>query len=240
MNQIEIAEHNEYQRSYFEGTLKKTMIPAATPYLQRHVEEALRSVEVKPQDRVLEVGCGMGRYTLLLAEKGVRVEGLDLAPALLERMREYNGDRYNIPLHCADMVSPPKELEGVFDVVIGFFVLHHVHDLDPCFAAMARLLRPGGRMIFVEPNPYNPLYYLQILLTPRMTWKAERGMLRMRRSVLFDTFERAGLQAPSLTRFGFFPPFLANRPWGRALESALERVPAWRGLLPFQLFKCKR
>ena len=53
------------------------MVPRDTPCLQRHVDELLRFASVSASDRVLEVGCGMGRYTLLLAERGVRVEGLD-------------------------------------------------------------------------------------------------------------------------------------------------------------------
>jgi hypothetical protein len=41
-------------------------------------------------------------------------------------------------------------------------------------------------------------------------------------------------------RFGFFPPFLANKSWGARAESFLERPHLWRGLLPFQLFRCEK
>lgn len=240
MHEPELPEHDDYQRRYFSGQLKKTMIPAGTPYLRRHVAEVLRCGGIGAHDRVLEIGCGMGRYTLLLAEQGVKIEGLDLTPAQLERLRHYNAGRYDIPLYCANIAAPPKELEGAFDVVMGFFVLHHLRNLDICIAATKQLLRPGGRMVFVEPNPFNPLYYLQILFTPRMTWKAERGILQMRRDVIFALFQNSDLRNASLTRFGFFPPFLANRPFGAAAESVLERFPCWRGLLPFQLFTCER
>lgn len=228
--------HNQYQRQYFDNTLKQTMVPRVTPYLQRQVNEALRSARWTQADRVLEVGCGMGRYTLLLAERGVRVEGLDLSPVLLERLREYNAGRFDIPLYAADLREPPAQLLGQFDLVLGFFLLHHLHSLDECFAGLARLLKPGRRMVFLEPNPFNPLYYAQILLTPRMTWRAERGMLQMRRAVLAQTLRRTGFVNFSLTRFGFFPPFLANRPWGAQAERTLESMPLWSGLLPFQIF----
>ncbi|HLL83694.1 MAG TPA: class I SAM-dependent methyltransferase [Longimicrobium sp.] len=234
-----LREHNRQQIDYFERTLKRTMVPAETPYVRRHVEELVAFAGLGPDDRVLEVGCGMGRYTLPLARRGVNVEGLDLAPGLLERLREYAGG-LEIPLHCADIIDHPAELKGRFDAVVGFFTLHHLHDLDLCFAAMAQLVRPGGRIVFLEPNAYNPLYYIQILATPRMTWEGDGGIVQMRRHPVFGAMRRAGLEKQLLRRFGFFPPFLANRPGGAAAERVLERVPLWRAALPFQLFRADR
>jgi SAM-dependent methyltransferase len=232
--------HNRFQCDYFEGPPKKTMVPAASPYLERHIDEALACAGAAPGERVLEVGCGMGRYTIPLAARGVRVEGLDLSPVLIDRLREYGGDALKIPLHVGDVMRPPRELEDAFDVVLGFFMLHHVHDLRASFAGLAGLVKPGGRLVFVEPNPFNPLYYVQVALTPGMKWRAERGLTRMRRDVIFDACHRAGLDACELSRFGFFPPTVANLPAGRAVERVLERVPIWRAALPFQLFKAHR
>ena len=239
-NSSDVEEHNRFQRRYFERTVKRTMVPVDSRYLRRHVDEALKAGGIVPGQRVLEIGCGMGRYTMLLAREGLRIEGLDLSSVLLDRMREFNGGRFDIPLHCASADNPPAELEGAFDAVLGFFVLHHVVDLEGCFRGVARLLKPGGRAAFLEPNPLNPLYYVQILVTPTMTWQGERGILRMRQRLISDAILRAGLSQPRLSRFGFFPPFLANRPWGARLERALERVPLWRGQLPFQIFKAER
>jgi SAM-dependent methyltransferase len=230
------AAHNRRQRRYFERTVKRTMVPTDSPYLRRHVDELRRFAALGPADRVLEVGCGMGRYTLLLAQRGVRVEGLDLSPVLLDRLVAYNAGRFAIPLHCADVLQPPAHLAGRFEAVVGFFTLHHVDDLEACFLALARLLRPGGRLAFLEPNPLNPLYYAQILATPGMTARGERGLARMRPRRIARALHEAGLGQFRLARFGFLPPALANRALGPGLEARLERVPLWRALLPFQLF----
>lgn len=236
----EVEEHNRRQRHYFERTVKPTMVPRDSPYLRRHVEEALCFGGISTRERVLEVGCGMGRYTLLLAERGVRVEGLDLSPVLLDRLRIYNRGPFDIPLHCGDAQNPLPELEGSFDAVLGFFVLHHLKDMKSFFLATTRLLRPGGRMIFLEPNAYNPLFYLQILITHGMTWWGDRGIIQMRPGVVLREMEGGGLRHLAMARFGFFPPFLANRRVGSRLESLLERFPLWRSLLPFQLFRGDR
>ncbi|MEW6231236.1 MAG: methyltransferase domain-containing protein [Chloroflexota bacterium] len=232
--------YNLRQRHYFERTIKRTMVPKDSPYLRRHVDEALRFASFSPGERVLEVGCGMGRYTLILARQGVRVEGLDLSPVLLDRLQAFNDGRFDIPLHCANIENPPTELEGAFDVVLGFFTLHHLHDLDSGFAAMSRILKPGGRVAFLEPNPFNPLYYLQILITPGITWQGDKGIVRMRPSLIIRAMQSAGLSRLAMVRFGFLPPFLANQRWGSRVEATLERAPIWRALLPFQLFKGER
>ena len=228
--------HNLRQRSYFERITKKTMVPRDTPYLRRHIDEAMRFAGATPEEHILEVGCGMGRYTLLMAQLGWRVSGMDLSPVLLERLQAFNAGGDLIDLYCADLEAPPAELTDGFDVVAGFFVLHHVHDLARAMRGVVRLLKPGGRAVFVEPNPLNPLYFAQIAFTPGMSWRAESGMTRMRPRQVRRTMEAAGLVGFRSACFGVFPPFLANRSWARGVEGAVESVGLWRHFLPFQLF----
>jgi SAM-dependent methyltransferase len=232
--------HNRAQRDYFDARVKRTMVPRPSRYLGRHVEELIRHAALRPAQRLLEVGCGMGRYTLLLAERGFAVEGLDLTPGLLEKLHAFNGGRFDIPLHAADVAHPPPALQGAFDAVVGFFALHHMHNLDACYAGMAQLVRPGGTVVFVEPNPLNPSYYVQILLSPGMRWRAERGILRMRRRTIFRAMTAAGLIAPRLARFGLFPPMLAERAWAQPFESAAETALSPTPCLAFQIFSARR
>ena len=232
--------HNRAQIDYFEARVKRTMVPRPSPYLARHVDEVVRHAALQPTQRLLEVGCGMGRYTLLLAERGFAVEGLDLTPGLLQHLDAFNGGRFDIPLHTADIAAPPAALIGAFDAIVGFFALHHMHDLDACYAGMAQVVRPGGTVVFVEPNPLNPSYYAQILLSPRMRWRAERGILRMRRRTIFRAMTAAGLIAPRLARFGLFPPLLAERAWTRPIENAAEAALSPTPCLAFQIFSARR
>ena len=90
---IDLNEHNRRQIRYFDPSLKRTMVPMGSCYLRRHVDESLHFADISPGERVLEVGCGMGRYTLLLAEQGVDVTWLDLSPVLLDRLRAHDGGR---------------------------------------------------------------------------------------------------------------------------------------------------
>jgi 2-polyprenyl-3-methyl-5-hydroxy-6-metoxy-1,4-benzoquinol methylase len=230
-----LRRHSRYQREYFQRS-HRTLARPDSPYLRRHVERMLLRTGLQPGNHVLEVGCGTGRYTLIMAEMGIRIEGLDLTPELLDTLRAETAGRLEIPLHACDLIDCPTEMFGRYDAVIGYFVLHHLHDLDASFAAIARLVRPGGCVAFLEPNPLNPLYYVQITLTPEMSWKGERGIFQMRPKVIAAAMNRVGIEDVFVHRFGFFPPMVTNRRRGIALESAFERFPLWRPALPFQLF----
>jgi SAM-dependent methyltransferase len=103
---------------------------------------------------LLDVGCGDGLNTVILARLGARVTGLDISPAALElarRRAEINGvaDRTNFicaPLELADLKP------GSFDVVWGDGILHHVlADLETVMKHLARACKPTGMMVFSEP-----------------------------------------------------------------------------------------
>jgi SAM-dependent methyltransferase len=231
-----IEQHNRAQQTYFERRVPGTMIPRATTYVRRHVDELLAAIELEPGAPALEVGCGMGNYTFELSRRGIALEGLDLSAVLLDRLRAYAGDGFAVPLHCADVLTPPPDLLGRFAGVVGFFTLHHLHDLQGSIASMARLLAPGGRFAFVEPNALNPLYYVQVAFTPGMSFRGERRLTSMRPGVVLPAMRAAGLTDVAVRRYGFFPPVLANRRFGRRVEGTLERVRPLRPVSAFQLF----
>ncbi len=232
--QIEL--HNVLQREYFGRQIKKTMLPQKSPYVDHHVEVLAESLDLPTGARVLEVGAGLERHGFILAEMGYQVEGLELSPFLVAKFAELAGQRPLFPMHCGDIHSVPPELVGRFDAVVGFFVLHHLADLRQAFASIRSLLKPGGKVGFVEPNPANPLYYLQIFLTPGMSWKAERGILNMHAPRLLNLLRASGFTDVKVKRFGFFPPFFANLRWLIPLERALERRKLLQPVLPFQAF----
>ncbi len=227
--------HNAAQREYYETAEHPNMRPRQARHTRRQIEVALAAAQISPRDRVLEIGAGEGRFTRLLADRLPRLESSDLSPVLLERLAATCADR-PVPLHVLDVADPPDRLQASFDAVAGFFMLHHLHDLAASFHGIASMLRPGGRVVFVEPNPLNVLYYVQMLVTPGMSFAGDRGILRMRPRVLADAMRAAGLTPGPALRFGFFPPFVSDTPFGQRLERILERFPLWRPLLPFLVF----
>ncbi len=226
-------DHNQVQLDYYASRESTSIQPRPTRYARRQVDEAIAAGDLRPGERVLDVGCGLGRATLLLAGAGLRVEGADLSPLLLARLARVPGAE-GIPLREADVAAPPPELLGRFDVVCGFFVLHHLHDLDAALAGARAALKPGGRVVFVEPNAYCPLFYVQVAAVRGMSFRADGGIVRMRPGRLASACATAGFTQVEQRTFGMLPPFAVNRPRGAALERGLEGLP---GVAPVRAFR---
>jgi 2-polyprenyl-3-methyl-5-hydroxy-6-metoxy-1,4-benzoquinol methylase len=229
------SDHIDYQKRYFSRPEEKPrMRPGGSRYAERHLEAVLCNLDLEPGAQILEIGCGMGRFSLLLAERGYRVTGVDLSQELLRELRAHDPGHL-VQTVCCDAAEIDRFLDGPFDAAVGFFFLHHLEELQAVLGAVAKILRPGATAAFCEPNAYNPLFYLQIMVTRRMTWRGDGGVARMRPGIFEKTFTRSGFSRPRLSRYGLFPPFIANTGIGGRLEEMLESLTPIEPLLAFQV-----
>ncbi|MCB0736719.1 MAG: methyltransferase domain-containing protein [Bacteroidetes bacterium] len=235
-----IQHHNQEQLEYYDNKIKKTMLPVESFYINRHIAEILKVANLSRNDQILDVGCGMGKFTFPLLKKGYQITGLDLSPFLLQQLLRHNDNRFPIKLICSDILDIPYEYNEKFDKVIGFFALHHFHHLHSYFQVMARILKPGGEIIFLEPNAYNPLYYVQILLSPTMSWKGDKGVFDMKRKKFEEAAQFASLHGLEIHKYGFFPPFVVNTKAGRMLEKVVEGMRIFKFFSAFQIIKLKK
>jgi SAM-dependent methyltransferase len=113
-------------------------------------EDAFRAVaEIAPKD-VLEVGCGRGELAARIArELGSRVVALDLSERMVELTREAGVDA-----RVGDVQQLPFE-DSSFDCAVAAWMLYHVPDVDRGLAELARVLRPGGRLVAVTNGERN-------------------------------------------------------------------------------------
>lgn len=207
----------ERQKRFYDTRRHHHLQPQAEePYAEHLVECVAREIGLGPEDRVLEVGAGFGRFTFHLLERCGEVTALDLSPNALETLGGQR-DRRGIPetrchTWCADLYRLPEVLRADrFDAVVGFFLLHHLPDHAAAIAGLAPLLRAGGRLAFVEPNRRNPLFALQLACCPDMTWREEKGMFQLSGDAILRHYRDAGLVAAERSSVGFFPPPLVNR-----------------------------
>ena len=123
--------------------------PATAVWRASEVAE-LRRVRF-PQTRGLDLGCGDGRLTRVLAEQvgGLRLVGLDADPmetALAATVGLYER------IHTCPAAHVP-EADGSFGFVISISVLEHIPHLEPVLREVARILEPGGQLIATIPGP---------------------------------------------------------------------------------------
>jgi SAM-dependent methyltransferase len=128
--------------------------PAGQVRVERRVALFVERGRLGPGRRALEFGCGTAVFLSRVARSGATVVGLDLTPELLAKARERVAGAANVRLVRGNAEENPFP-DGSFDVVYGSSILHHL-DLGRALAEAHRLLRPGGRVIFSEPNILNP------------------------------------------------------------------------------------
>jgi SAM-dependent methyltransferase len=103
-----------------------------------------------PPADVLDLGCGTGSLTLLLAEAGHRVHGVDLAPNMVAAARaKVAAAGVAAALVVGDAADPPGR-PGAYDVVLTRHVLWALPDPSAALGRWTRLLRPGGRLLLIE------------------------------------------------------------------------------------------
>ncbi|MBC7788581.1 MAG: class I SAM-dependent methyltransferase [Anaerolineae bacterium] len=97
--------------------------------------------------RVLDAGCGQGRWTKVLLELGARVTAIDFSEAGLVRTRAIAGDTDRLTTRRVDLLDIPSDLARErFDLVFSFGVLHHTGDTWRALENVARLVADGGAM----------------------------------------------------------------------------------------------
>ena len=108
-----------------------------------HLDKVDRLLDLQPGENVLEVGCGAGHLTNRLAARGVDVIGIDANPnaseiAGTDRVRTMRAEA----LEFAD---------DAFDAIVSVHAIEHIPQLGAALGEMARVLRPGGRAMFIYP-----------------------------------------------------------------------------------------
>jgi SAM-dependent methyltransferase len=135
------AEHATWTRSapiYMEHIAKLTS-PA--------VSHLLDAAQLTSDSRALEVGCGPGHITAMMAETGATVTGVDLVPAMIETARTLHPDIAFVEANAEQLPFA----DAAFDVVLANFVIHHFARPDLVCSEIRRVLTPGGRFVFAGP-----------------------------------------------------------------------------------------
>lgn len=96
--------------------------------------------------RILDAGCGRGRWTRSLLELGAAVTAIDFSEAALARTTEICGNNSRLYTRRVDLLEIPPDL-GDFDLVFSFGVLHHTGDTWRALENVARLVRPTGALV---------------------------------------------------------------------------------------------
>jgi ubiquinone/menaquinone biosynthesis C-methylase UbiE len=104
---------------------------------------------------VLDLGCGPGFFTLEMAQlvgHSGRVIAVDLQQGMLEKVREkFKGTKLENRITLHQCSESEIGVSDQIDFTLAFYIVHEIPDKESFFSEIATILRPGGRMLIVEP-----------------------------------------------------------------------------------------
>lgn len=124
-------------------------------YCKNFINENITKDKIK----ILDVGCGTGEYTIRLAQQFPKAEiiGIDISEEII-KVAKKKSKKYKNVKYFVDSAYETKLKKNEFDVVCGFYVLHHLH-LNKVSSEIKRVLKNGGIGFFYEPNLLNPVVF---------------------------------------------------------------------------------
>jgi SAM-dependent methyltransferase len=106
-------------------------------------------------ERAVDLGCGAGRHTVLLADRYQYVLGVDISAGMLD-LAEAKRHRRNVTYQQRSLLDVTLGTDGRFDVVLSVATIHHLHDHDRALPRIKSLVAPGGTALLVDivaPGP---------------------------------------------------------------------------------------
>jgi ubiquinone/menaquinone biosynthesis C-methylase UbiE len=176
--------------------------------LKTNLEFLAQTDLLKPQDRILEIGCGIGTVVHELSKKGHDITGIDISIEAIEYGRKkYN----NIHLEVQPAETLPYEDES-FEIVLSFDLFEHIAEIDKHISEVRRVLRPGGYYLFQTPNRYSNIIY-ETLWTKSLQWRRYHPSLHS-----------PGQLRRRMARHGFKTQFVKMNPINEFTEKKLQKL----------------
>ena len=199
-------------------------------------ERLYGTLEKAAPARVLDVACGTGFYSVLLAKFGHEVTSIDISRESIAYARELarlNGCLERIDHHVMD-ISKLDFPENSFDFVTGEDSIHHLIKYPMAMENMFRVLKPGGKAVFWEPFAFNPVINAMRFINVRLRkHEGEHFLGKPELEKLESVFDRVEISDPAVfytfARF-FRKPGRISSKVNIALKRFDDRMQSW---LPF-------
>jgi len=134
--------------------------------LQTNLEFLVRTNLLKPNYKILEIGCGIGSVVYELSRQGYDIAGIDISNKAIAYGREKYQD-IQLDVQPAEALGYEDES---FDVVLSFDLFEHIAKIDRHVSEVSRVLRPGGYYLFQTPNKHSNVIF-ETLYHKSLKWR---------------------------------------------------------------------
>ena len=200
-NQREKEFHNELQsqsRSRFENIFYKAIYNSNEDFFKFLELNSINS-------QVLDFGCGIGSsLEKVMKFSPKKITGIDISEvSILKAKNKIKESKPEIEL-LVDNCEQTKFNGNNFDIVYGTGILHHLN-MSMCLDEIQRILKPGGKLIFIEPLGTNPLINFYRKLTPKSRSKDEHPLVKLDFDLIEKKFTNTQVKYYGFLTLIFFP-----------------------------------
>ncbi len=186
------------------------------------LDEAIKSLEIKDGDRVLEVGCGSGLLSFFIAKNPkVTVTAIDANQSALD----FATNQFKLPnlTYSKGLLDELNFKESSFDKIVFLEVIEHITEKqgEEIFKSFYKLLKPNGKLVISTPNKASlwPLIEWSLdffKLVPNLA--DEQHEFLYSGKILQKKGEQAGFKCSNKKQINTFAPWLASISWKLALS----------------------
>lgn len=201
-----------------------------------------RCAELAVGADVLEYGCALGENSLEMAATAKTVTGIDISDVAVAKATAAASAAGLTNTSFAAMNAEAMSFDdNSFDFIFGSGIIHHL-DIDRAYKELHRVLRPGGRVLFVEPMGHNPVVNLYRRMTPAARTEDEHPLVREDTEVFTTLFSAPDIKTYGLSTLaavpfrdtGLFKPLLGAT---AAVDRLLFKLPGAKWMAWFVLLE---
>lgn len=206
------------------------------------------NISPKQYPRLVELGCGDGRFVLNFAKKGYSVIGIDVsknAVDVLKKRANYWKLSKRIQVIHNDLFNPIKELTESFDAGYVISTYHCISNNQEYQRRVVRnfskLIKRGGKLFIMEPNPLNPLYYLAYPSIYKDNWREGFNIIHSSKGRLIALLKEIGMDNIEVFHHSFLPTSFVNY-WSfvKYINKFLCSIPGIKNFSAFHLITASK
>lgn len=193
--------------------------------------------------KLIELGCGYGRFVLPLLNMGYEVTAVDISKSSLmeiqvEAKRKSLDKKLNIVE--SDFTKPMflNKFDAAFCISTFHLLAEKEKDRKKILFNLVRSLKPCGTLMLIEPNPLNPFYYPFYLFSSQVSWQVEKYFMKSTEKNLRSIFREMGIANIKVKYVGFLPLRLIDSfPITAFINNAINRTPLFNKFSSFIYIK---
>ena len=159
---------------------------------------------------ILDYGCGVGPVIeKVIKFNPKKITGIDISDVSISKAKEKFANSSSKIELLVDNCENTTFSDHKFDIVYGLGILHHLQ-FSKCINEISRILKPEGKLLFIEPLGTNPIINFYRMLTPKSRSKDEHPLVLKDFEMIKSSFKNVNIKYYGFLTLVFFPFYSSN------------------------------